>query len=105
MWDRFEGKSREVRIKSQFDGIFNYANHSKNKMFDLVAKIFLQDLIEMIVGLQSSVETQARKQSDMEDYIDSLLTKVLSAAPQLLQKNINHDNATQQLNNKNRYCL
>ena len=65
----------------------------------------LQDLIEMIVGLQSSVETQARKQSDMEDYIDSLLTKVLSAAPQLLQKNINHDNETQQLNNKNRYCL
>jgi len=60
-----------------------------------------EDLIEMIVGLQSSVETQARKQSDMEDYIDSLLTKVLSAAPQLLQKNINHDNETQQLNNKN----
>ena len=24
VWDRFEGKSREVRTKSQFDGIFNY---------------------------------------------------------------------------------
>ena len=23
VWDRFEGKSREVRIKSQFDGIYN----------------------------------------------------------------------------------
>jgi len=56
----------------------------------------------MIVGLQASIETQARKQSDLEDYIDSLLTKVLSTAPQLLQKNIIHGNSeTQQLNNKN----
>ena len=55
----------------------------------------------MIVGLQASIETQARKQSDLEDYIDSLLTKVLSAAPQLLQKNINHGNNETQMNNKN----
>jgi len=62
-----------------------------------------EDLIEMIVGLQSSIETQARKQSDLEDYIDSLLTKVLSTAPSLLQKNPNHDNqdSIQQMNNKN----
>ena len=57
----------------------------------------------MIVGLQSSIETQARKQSDLEDYIDSLLTKVLSTAPSLLQKNPNHDNQDSilQMNNKN----
>lgn len=57
----------------------------------------------MIVGLQSSIETQARKQSDLEDYIDSLLTKVLSTAPSLLQKNANQDNqdSLQQMNNKN----
>jgi len=62
-----------------------------------------EDLIEMIVGLQSSIETQARKQSDLEDYIDSLLTKVLSTAPSLLQKNANQDNqdSLQQMNNKN----
>ena len=41
----------------------------------------------MIVGLQASVEIQARKASDLEDYIDSMLMKVLSTAPQLLQKN------------------
>jgi len=46
-----------------------------------------EDLIEMIVGLQDTVEHQARKQSDLEDYIDSLLMKVLSSNPQLLQKN------------------
>ena len=27
VWDRFEGKSREVRIKSQFDGIYNDYNN------------------------------------------------------------------------------
>lgn len=41
----------------------------------------------MIFNLQMTVEDQARKQSDLEDYIDSLLMKVLSSAPQLLQKN------------------
>ena len=57
----------------------------------------------MIVGLQASIETQARKQSDLEDYIDSLLTKVLSTAPQLLQKNINHqdNDKDEKMNNKN----
>merc|ERR1712111_185858 len=33
------------------------------------------------------VENQARKQSDLEEYIDSLLMKILSTNPQLLQKN------------------
>merc|ERR1712142_36890 len=46
-----------------------------------------EDLIEMIVSLQATIETQAKKHSDLEDYIDSLLMKVLSTAPQLLQKN------------------
>ena len=55
----------------------------------------------MIVGLQASIESQARKQSDLEDYIDSLLNKVLSTAPQLLQKNINHHNDNETMNNKN----
>ena len=106
VWDRFEGKSREVRKKVKLmTSVMIVFNHSNNKRYVLMTTNIFQDLIEMIVGLQSSVETQARKQSDMEDYIDSLLTKVLSAAPQLLQKNINHDNETQQLNNKNRYCL
>lgn len=46
-----------------------------------------EDLIEMVVNLQASVEKQAKKQSDLEDYIDSLLMKVISTAPDLLQKN------------------
>ena len=46
-----------------------------------------QDLIEMVVNLQHSVEKQAKVQSDLEDYIDSLLSKVISKAPDILQKN------------------
>ena len=51
----------------------------------------------MIVGLQASIETQARKQSDLQDYIDSLLMKVLSTAPQLLQKNNENSDTPQQI--------
>ena len=47
----------------------------------------LQDLIGMIVSLKDSVEKQAKKQSDLEDYIDSLLMKVIQQAPDILQKN------------------
>lgn len=50
----------------------------------------------MIVGLQASVETQARKQTDLQDYIDSLLMKILSTAPQLLQKNNENSDTPQQ---------
>lgn len=46
-----------------------------------------EDLIEMIVSLQTTIESQAKKHGELEDYIDSLLMKVLSTAPQLLQKN------------------
>ena len=46
-----------------------------------------QDLIEMVVNLQHSVEKQAKVQSDLEDYIDSLLSKVIHKAPDILQKN------------------
>ena len=41
----------------------------------------------MIVNLQDAVEHHAKKQSDLEDYIDALLTKVIANAPDLLQKN------------------
>ena len=48
---------------------------------------FFQDLIETILSLQESVEKHAKKQADMEDYIDGLLMKVMANAPSLLQKN------------------
>ena len=41
----------------------------------------------MVVNLQHSVEKQAKVQSDLEDYIDSLLSKVIHKAPDILQKN------------------
>eukprot|EP00095_Tigriopus_kingsejongensis_P002153 maker-scaffold248_size238799-snap-gene-1.26 protein:Tk02153 transcript:maker-scaffold248_size238799-snap-gene-1.26-mRNA-1 annotation:"rab11 family-interacting protein 1" len=44
-------------------------------------------LIEMIVRLEGQVAHADKKQGDLEDYIDSLLMKVIQTAPDLLQKN------------------
>ena len=53
-----------------------------------IENIFAQDLIEMIVRLQGTVEGQGKKVADLEDYIDSLLIRVMDTAPVLLEKNI-----------------
>lgn len=45
-----------------------------------------EDIIEMVISLQATVEQQARKVGDLEDYIDSLLMRVMETAPILLQK-------------------
>lgn len=45
-----------------------------------------EDLIEMLVNLQSTVDLQGQKIVDLEDYIDSLLIRVLEVAPILLKK-------------------
>jgi len=45
-----------------------------------------EDLIEMVVTLQKAVDLQGRKVVDLEDYIDSLLIRVLEVAPMLLKK-------------------
>jgi len=47
-----------------------------------------EDLIEAIVQLQSQLETQGKKQVDLEDYLDALLMKVMAKAPDLLQKDL-----------------
>ena len=54
-------------------------NSSDNHLF--------QDLIESVVSLQDMVEKQAKKQKDLEDYIDSLLMKVIASNPDVLEKN------------------
>ena len=48
-------------------------------------------MIETIVTLQEQIEKQAKKQSELEDYIDGLLMKVIANAPSLLQKNAQMD--------------
>ena len=41
----------------------------------------------MVMALQETVEKQAKRHSDLEDYIDSLLSKVIKHNPDILQKN------------------
>ena len=45
-----------------------------------------EDLIEMVINLQKSVDMQGKKVIDLEDYIDNLLIKVLDVAPILLKQ-------------------
>ncbi|XP_071537345.1 uncharacterized protein Rip11 isoform X4 [Panulirus ornatus] len=44
-----------------------------------------EDLMEMIVNLQSAMEKNARHTRDLEDYIDGLLLRVMESTPQILQ--------------------
>jgi len=45
-----------------------------------------EDLIEMVINLQKTVDLQGKKMIDLEDYIDNLLIKVLDVAPILLKQ-------------------
>lgn len=66
------------------------AQLSANPDPDLILHSLLcfQDLIEMLVRLQGTVEGQGKKVADLEDYIDALLIRVMDTAPVLLEKNI-----------------
>jgi hypothetical protein len=47
-----------------------------------------EDLIETVVQLQSQLESQGKRQVELEDYLDSLLMKVMARNPDLLQKSL-----------------
>jgi hypothetical protein len=44
-----------------------------------------EDLIEILINQQATVEYQKQKLSDMEDYIDNLVARVIETHPTLLQ--------------------
>ena len=47
-----------------------------------------EDLIEMVVRLQAQVEDGGKKVADMEEYIDSIMVKIMENSPVLLERNI-----------------
>jgi len=47
-----------------------------------------EELIEMVIKLKSGVEDQGKKIADFEDYIDSLLIKIMESSPVLLEKHV-----------------
>jgi len=46
---------------------------------------YLQDLIELALQLQTQVTEKNKRLTDLEDYIDSLLLRVIECSPRLLQ--------------------
>jgi hypothetical protein len=71
--DKFSRQTREVE--------YSLVRH--NTPFTI-----LQDLIEMVITLQASVEEQGKKVADLEDYVDTMMIKVMEASPVLLEKNV-----------------
>ena len=51
-----------------------------------------EDLIKVLVTQQATIETQGKKITDLEAYIDTLLSKVMDVAPVVLQKDIRNAN-------------
>jgi Rab11 family-interacting protein 1/2/5 len=47
--------------------------------------VFAKDLIEIICSLQISMEHQTRRLQDLEDYLDTLLVRVIETTPRILQ--------------------
>jgi len=47
--------------------------------------VFPKDLIAIICSLQVSMEHQTRRLQDLEDYLDTLLVRVMETTPRLLQ--------------------
>jgi hypothetical protein len=47
--------------------------------------VFPKDLIQIICSLQVSMEHQSRRMQDLEDYLDTLLLRVMETTPRILQ--------------------
>jgi len=47
--------------------------------------VFPKDLIAIICSLQVSMEHQTRRLQDLEDYLDTLLVRVMETTPRILQ--------------------
>ena len=69
------------------------SNTSSNLSEELIQRFRGQsreDLIEMVCFLQRSVESQGKKLADLQDYIDSMVLRVMEAAPNILDNNIEY---------------
>lgn len=51
-----------------------------------------EDLIKMVVVQQNTIDLQGKKITDLESYIDSLLSRVIEVAPVLLHKDVKSSN-------------
>ena len=51
-----------------------------------------EDLIKMVVLQQNAIDMQGKKITDLESYIDTLLSRVIEVAPVLLHKDVKNTN-------------
>lgn len=63
--------------------------------------LFFKDLIELALQLQTEVNDKKRRVTDLEDYIDALLLRVIETSPRLLQ---NPFSSNRRLSSPGRQC-
>ena len=89
---KFQGKTREVRVPAPSAAAATIAVPAPTPASETAPAppsayfLLLQDLVELAVGLQATAESQGRQLRDLEDYLDSLLIRVMETAPMLLAK-------------------
>ena len=78
----------EQDTRGDYEQVWRTDQRGEDNIQDHDCRIILQDLIEMVVRLQAQVEDGGKKVADMEEYIDSLLVKIIENSPVLLERNI-----------------
>lgn len=51
----------------------------------LMFSLMFQDLIEMVIQLQSNLCEEIKQKSELEEYLDKLLLRVMETSPKILQ--------------------
>ncbi|XP_059090359.1 rab11 family-interacting protein 1-like isoform X3 [Tigriopus californicus] len=78
------GRETTPTPQSQYADLHSKLPREVTTKFDGTSR---DGLIEMVLDLQAKLAHSEKKQSELEDYIDTLLMKVIQSAPDLLQKN------------------
>ena len=58
----------------------------------------VQDLVEMVLHLQETLDIGGRRIADMEDYTDNLLVKIMERMPVILERRNSTDKANKMMN-------
>ncbi|CAD6222991.1 GSCOCG00005339001-RA-CDS [Cotesia congregata] len=84
---QFDGKTREVIIHNYHYHHHHHRHYHCRELFQIYINLcfIFQDLIEMALQLQTEVNDKKRRLADLEDYIDSLLLRVIETSPRILQ--------------------
>jgi Rab11 family-interacting protein 1/2/5 len=77
--------SERIIIGGEKDVSYSCNNHISNELLQKFEGKSREELILLVCGLQSDLESQKKKLKDLEDYLDDLLLRVMETTPRILQ--------------------